>query len=109
MNDRLNSLEDQRNDALHAPYSVLLEDFELRVVPYTFGGNVRAKKLRGKNLAGELRTYSSHMNSLKEFARQLLGKSRLQATDLAWPERPGLQRPSQATAQKSRSRQTEPR
>ena len=97
-NGQLNALEDNRNDAVHSPYSVLIEDGALKVVPYVFAGSVRARKLQGKNLELELRSYSTNMDRLRDFARGLLGKSLSPASDPSWPERPKLPRLAQATA-----------
>jgi hypothetical protein len=101
INGQLNSLEDKRNDAVHAPYTITFEDGALKIIPDIFSGNVRAHKLHGKDLAIELRSYHARISALVGFTYLLLGWSRLEADDPSWPERPALPRPAHAQARKS--------
>ncbi|MDN3277138.1 hypothetical protein QWJ07_22940 [Frankia sp. RB7] len=65
-----NGLADGRNNAIHAPCSVAMhgntKDFEL--VPVTFFGNDKAKRLVGKDILEEFRWYEKCADTLKKYA-----------------------------------------
>lgn len=98
----LNSQEDKRNDAVHTPFSVSMEEGGFKVVPVLWTGNPRAQKLRDKDIALELKSYRANINSLKQFAYRLAAFPKFAAWgEAAWPNRPSLPRPAQAKADKS--------
>jgi len=68
LND-VNALAERRNNAIHAPCSVAIhgnsKDFE--IVPVTFFGNDKAKRLFGKDILEEFRWYERSANALKMY------------------------------------------
>ncbi|MCP3475219.1 hypothetical protein NLM33_33385 [Bradyrhizobium sp. CCGUVB1N3] len=64
-----NSLADRRNNAVHAPCSIALhgnrKDFE--IVPVTFFGNDKAKRLIGKDIIEEFKWYEWCADTLKRY------------------------------------------
>ena len=94
-------LENRRNNAIHAPYSLTIDDGALKMIPYVFGGNQRARNLHGRDLGVELESYWINIQHLSQFVRDLRGRSRLPADGLSWPEKPRLPRPAHSQARKS--------
>ncbi len=67
--NEVNTLADRRNNAIHAPCSVAIhgnsKDFE--IMPVTFFGNDKAKRLFGKDILEEFRWYERSANALKAY------------------------------------------
>jgi hypothetical protein len=65
-----NTLAGRRNNAIHAPCSVAINaaetDFE--IVPITFFGNDKAKRLAGKDILTEFKWYERCAGALKDHA-----------------------------------------
>jgi len=90
--DRINSLAEQRNNAIHAPLIFVRQSTDPSVgtiIPATFFGNPRAKNLVGKDLLKEFNWYrqmavvlGSHALRLKFYLRKVEGAP--------WPDRPLL-------------------
>lgn len=100
-NGQANTLESQRNDTVHTPYILTLDDGAIRFIPYVFGGSQRAKNLHGRDLSVELRSYSANIRSLREFVSGLRNKAPLATDDPSWPERPKLPKPAHAMDRRS--------
>ncbi len=99
---RANSLENNRNDAVHAPYAVTMDPEEgFKFVPYIWSGDSRAKSLQGRDLKAEFGSYIKNIGSLTSFVRDLGRMLSSPVPDPTWPERPALPRPAQAMARKS--------
>lgn len=97
--DRVNSLEDARNNIVHGPLAmqIRLSAFHDRpsakqarqratVTPLVLGGNTRAKKMAGKDLLAEFRRVRDHAVALRTFAAKM--DDALNNTALSWPARP---------------------
>jgi hypothetical protein len=81
--DRINSLEDRRNDILHSPFILV----NSRVVPNTFGKNPRAQKLASaENLLEEVKSAGNTAVGLADFSSRLV--TSLLNPRAPWPERP---------------------
>jgi hypothetical protein len=101
--DNLLSLENARNDALHAPY-LLIHDEERgpTMIANELTGNKRAANLSGRNLGVELESYKKNVTAVADYlwvAAQEL--SRPQKNALAqqphkMPPPPSLPKPAQA-------------
>lgn len=112
--ERVNSLEDARNNIVHGPLAlqVSLSAFHDRpsakqarqratVTPLHFGGNTRAKKMAGKDLLAEFRRVRDHAVALRTFAAKM--DDALNDETGSWPTRPrGLGGDSPKTRPQSR-------
>lgn len=85
---KANSLEDSRNDALHAPLWVNRRARNRTVKPIIGLGHARAKKLFGKDVLFEYRWGRDSANALSLFAEQLR-RALLDGSE-PWPDRPQL-------------------
>lgn len=104
--DRVNSLEEDRNNIVHGPlllevgeeaFTQKLSGAELRkkgnVSPHILGGNTRASKMTGKNLLTEYRRVRDRAAALRTFAARM--DDALNRPELPWPARPkGLEKSS---------------
>lgn len=67
--NEVNTLAERRNNAIHAPCSVALhgsrKDFE--IVPVTFFGNDKARRLIGKDIIEEFKWYERCADTLKKY------------------------------------------
>jgi hypothetical protein len=94
--NEVNTLADRRNNAIHAPCSAALDgnskDFE--IVPITFFGNDKARRLIGKDILEEFRWYERSANALKIYTTncRLAVDARLMQ-----PEKPPLPTRGQAS------------
>ena len=87
--NRTNSLADQRNDVVHAPYMFFTDENESSAMsPLYLFGNVRARKLQHKNLIKEIRWYTQRSRELTAFA--LAMEKSLSHSDRPWPDRPPM-------------------
>jgi hypothetical protein len=96
-------LADKRNDALHAPLSILMDTstFEFWVEPNYFWGNPRARKLEGKDLRLEFKKYRAQIRCLNDYAVRI----HLHLASLTpLPERPSLPTDGQYPIRRGRSR-----
>jgi len=98
---QMNSLEDRRNDAVHAPFSVALEDGAFKFVPLVWSKSPRARKLADKDLEREFRSYETNIRALVAFCIDLYRLVDTSMRNPPWPERPSLPRPAQAKARRS--------
>ncbi|HZL58332.1 MAG TPA: hypothetical protein VFC38_01385 [Stellaceae bacterium] len=98
---QINALEDNRNNAIHSPYALLLENGDLKFVPNLFSGSSRARKLRDKNLQLEFESYAKNIHTINWWLKILRGLVEASAEDQAWPERPALPRTAQASGRRS--------
>jgi hypothetical protein len=96
-----NKVADRRNDAIHAPCSVTIgtEDFE--IIPFSFLGNPRAKKLHTKDILAEFAWYAQSASVLKQHAQDV--EVALSAAGKPWPDKPRM------PALEHRPSHTEPR
>ncbi len=105
--DRVNTLADRRNDAVHSPFLIQQDGQRWKVASSTFFQHPRAKKLGGKELLSEFRWYRKTADALSSYAQNVrLG---LYAESFSWPNRPSLpplkpirRRLSKKTASKGR-------
>jgi hypothetical protein len=92
--DRADSLADQRNDAIHAPYLFIIGPGPMKLEADDFLGHSRAKKLKGKNLLDELKWCHQTAAALPFFAHLLY--MAVLGLQMPWPDRPRLPpRPAQ--------------
>jgi len=101
--ERANSLEDRRNNVVHATYMFAVNTMEMH--PWDFFGNKRAKNLKAKNLKGEnlteeLRLCRATAELLNNFSFKLKFVVGGQLDTL--PERPLLPTQGQKTGSRSR-------
>ena len=85
-----NTMQDYRNDAIHAPCNLLIEGGEFQILPAAFFGHPRAKKLRGKALIKEFAWYELYADTLKFYARAVYVSVGQTPNPAAWPQRPLL-------------------
>lgn len=86
--DRVKELARIRNEAIHAPISMIVEDSDLRIVPHYFFGNPLAEDLNKKGV-----DLLQHLDGCSEWARLLqnFGDDALNAQRYGlapWPDRP---------------------
>jgi len=92
----LNSLEDIRNNAIHAPLASFshpswrLVGVPAGIAPDDIRGNRRASKLKGKNLLREYRYCRDATIILRDFAEQIADAWGYTEPDPSWPKRPSL-------------------
>jgi hypothetical protein len=67
---KANGLGSQRDDTIHSPVTMLLED-PIRFVSMYFHGNPRAMNLKGKDLLDEFELYRQNAVILKNYLSQL--------------------------------------
>lgn len=77
---------EQRNDAVHAPCSLYVDEHGGRVGASFFNGNPRAINLRGKVIIDEFNFYEKIFETLTQYARDL--ETWICAPDEAVPNRP---------------------
>lgn len=103
--DRANALADQRNDAIHAPCSIMLGDDGFEVTPAYFYGNPRAQKLRDKDLLEEFAWCEASAEALTLYAKY--AATVLSRGHGAWPERPLMPTRGQTQTRKGSRRQAD--
>jgi hypothetical protein len=82
-----NKIADRRNDAIHAPCSVTLGgDFE--ILPFSFFGNPRAKKLQKKRILDEFEWYAKSAAALKDYVAAI--EYAIADAARPWPDRPRM-------------------
>jgi hypothetical protein len=86
-----NKLSKARNDAIHAPVALAIDNGKLIPFPNYFHGNPRAKNLKGKDIVTEFRRLRDNANTLREFAEK--AETALNHASYAWPDRPALLEP----------------
>jgi len=84
--ERVSNLHDKRNNAVHAPCSLLVEPDGPTMVPQLFSDHRRAKNLRGTELLVEFDWCERWANALTTFARA--AEQALLYGDCPWPEKP---------------------
>jgi hypothetical protein len=101
------SLENSRNDALHAPY-VLVHDEERgpTMVANEFTGNKRAANLSGRDLGVELESYKKNVTAVADYLWEVVRRLSVSGNALAigrfgeMPPPPSLLKPAQAMTRK---------
>lgn len=93
--DRVESLEDQRNDIVHSPLWLMRAPslakslgIRSRVLPSVFSGHRRAAKLAEKDLLTEFRWVRDTALCLRDYAGDIMAT--LEGQLSTWPERPKL-------------------
>jgi hypothetical protein len=84
-----NRLADRRNDAIHAPCTIGIKTGQLEIVPFSFYGNPRAKKLQGKQILNEFGWYEKSADTLRHFAISIAYCFR-SGEVRTWPDRPHM-------------------
>jgi hypothetical protein len=84
--DRVLSLHDHRNDAVHAPCSLVTDSEGSAMIAHPLSGHRRAKKLAGKELLVEFDWCERWAESLSRFSRQT--EQALLHGTYPWPNRP---------------------
>jgi hypothetical protein len=104
--------EDDRNNALHTPYALVIEDGKLAVIPVYFTGNKRAVALKGRDLVVELTSYADNFKKIGDYMWEV---TRIQsrppplnaladAKPPKLPPPPPLPKPAQAIARRHRNK-----
>lgn len=93
--NRIEVLEDQRNNALHAPLGISIDREErvFTMVPWTMLGNPRAMKLKGKKLLKEFEWYAEMCQTLNRFCNAVqfvIAFHHVGEESRPWPDRPRL-------------------
>lgn len=83
--NEINNLADRRNNAIHAPCTIIPGDIE--IVPLTFFGNERARRLHGKDILEEFTWYEKSADALKAHATNVRFALDSGGT---WPEKPQM-------------------
>ena len=84
----LNTLSEDRNNAIHAPIGLTSHDGETMVLfPIENSGNPRSKRLRGKDIIAEFRRCRDAANELWEFTF-FAARALKWPTSAPWPDRP---------------------
>jgi hypothetical protein len=86
--DRTNPLEDGRNDAVHAPYIVVLEERKIIAKPRMHTYSPRALNFGNSDSAAVLEELSMKILGMRKFVKALRGLSTAERDDPRWPERP---------------------
>lgn len=81
-----NKLANQRNDAIHAPCSVIYGDGGFEIFAFSFSGNPKAKNLRDKDILMEFLWYESSADTIKHHVREI--QFALSDPRVRWPENP---------------------
>jgi hypothetical protein len=84
--EEVNKLADRRNDAVHAPCSVGIHEGEFEVIPLSFWGNPRARKLKGKAILTEFSWYEACADSLRSYTHAV--EAALDGGP--WPDKPQM-------------------
>jgi hypothetical protein len=87
-----NELAPDRNNAIHAPVSLALDNGKLVPFPVHFHGNRLAKRLLDKNIILEFNRCRDEANVLKEYADKI--ETALRFPSYALPDKPALLDPS---------------
>lgn len=111
------TLTSSRNTTVHAPYTFILDEGAVRVIPNDDTDNTLAKKLLPKDLEKECATFIEEATFLRVFIRLLMGhlrRDRWADPNQPWPERPILlsaspQKPSQSQTQLKNRKERQPR
>jgi hypothetical protein len=85
-----NALAQDRNNAIHAPVSLALDNGKLVLFPVHFHGNRLAKRLLDKNIILEFNRCRDEANVLKEYAEKI--ETALRSPSYALPDKPALPR-----------------
>jgi hypothetical protein len=104
---KLLSLENSRNDALHAPYR-LVHDEERgpTMVANELTGNKRAANLSGRDLGVELESYQKNVTAVADYLWEVVRRLSVSGNALAigrfgeMPPPPSLPKPAQAMTRK---------
>jgi hypothetical protein len=104
---QVNILAERRNDAIHAPCSIVPGEPDLEIFAVSFFSNPRAKNLRGKDILQEFSWYEQSAGTLRRHAREL--QAALADARLPWPERPQLPTQGQKNAHRHQRRRPLPK
>lgn len=85
--NKTNAVAEKRNDAIHAPCTVIPGGDDFEIMPVTFFGNEKAKHLRGKDILAEFSWYEKTADALKTHARAV--RFALDSCG-TWPEKPRM-------------------
>jgi hypothetical protein len=83
-----NNVAELRDNAVHAPMSLVIGRPTLEIVPAAYSGNRRALKLVGKDILAEFAWYEDSADTLTRFARAALAA--IVSDDYPWPARPSM-------------------
>jgi hypothetical protein len=103
MINRANSLADQRNDAIHSPFILIVNYRSTKLRSAHLDGHPRAIKLKDKDLKVEFRHYADSVDVLSLFGEAALRS--LRKVDPAWPDRPLLPHLDRSPSRKAARRQ----
>ena len=87
--DRAHDLAEDRNNAVHAPCSLLISESGSEMVAAFFDGNPLAKRLMGKELLVEFAWCEAYAETLTKFTR-IIGLAIALPDHYQWPERPKI-------------------
>lgn len=83
------SLEDRRNDALHTPFTFMIDADGPQLASKWISRHTRAKKLKDKDLLKEFECYARMANVLARYVWRISVALR-DPSVLAWPKQPDL-------------------
>ena len=108
---QMDSLENNRNDALHSPYTMTIFNGSIRIIPNYFQGQRRAMNLKDRDLETELTSYQDNIWSIVRYVSAIsralfptFPRNRLVSTQpTTLPPRPLLPKPAHGSTQKRSS------
>lgn len=86
---QIDATENRRNDAIHAPYAIQIENGLAKPMPSPMTGNPKAENLKDRDLVEALQAYSTRMSSLDHFLHGVM-------VHLVHPDNPLPKRPTSA-------------
>jgi hypothetical protein len=81
-------LSERRNNSIHSPFRFVTAPAPMRMVPYDFQQNPRARQLKGKELLNEFKLNRETAAILAAYAYGLAMSVR--NPQISWPDRPSL-------------------
>jgi hypothetical protein len=101
---QINVLAERRNDAVHAPCSVVSGETDLEVFAISFFKNPRAQRLREKDILREFAWYEGTAEALRRHARAV--RAALSDERYPWPQKPLLPTLEQKSDHQDRPRRS---
>jgi hypothetical protein len=101
--NKTDSLEDNRDTAVHAPYITSHNEGRFRIISSDGLRHRRAEKLSGKDVKLELESYEANLRAIMEFIGGLGVHFDWPEAKFAWPERPSMPRPAHPNRDQGRT------
>jgi hypothetical protein len=86
--NEINAFSNKRNAAIHAPCSVITDEFEIEIFAISFSGNPSAKRLRGKDILKEFSWYEATASAYRRYINQI--QYAVSDARIPWPDKPSM-------------------